>query len=491
MATSSKTTSTKFEKVGEVRGMSDDRDFHAGSKKDRLEDLVNVRDKVGDNRKPHKSGNGADGKKSTFDFLSPTTLTILSSKVVKTRGRMDRGKSKSIYKVKLKSCWFPICNKGVRIGNKKIQNAVLTSSSSGSELGFGAGPLLYKGECSKVTEVQGPTNQVYIGPISTLNNSPGAKRKYRADEVDDRANLNSEQIQQVAQTQGEDSREENESFVEETQMIERGSMSKSIEKEQGINLCIDLRSQESKEVPSGNVSSRETGSSASEVEISKCITRRKKLGREADFKKGRGIDSGVKSHPMKTRRAKLIHSNTVSNHKRLRKVSWNLEEEMTKVIEKGTELGVNFKSRWFMPLNILLTFIIGSALGWILVKITRTPRDLWGLIIGCCAAGNQGNLPLIIIPAVCKERGGPFGNADVCYNQGIAYSSLSMAISSIYMWVYVYNLVRIFSSKNSAVVIKADDIDSTIRPENVPRPLLPLNIGCSPKDISEGNPKVR
>ncbi|KAK1587322.1 hypothetical protein Q3G72_011740 [Acer saccharum] len=194
MATSSKTTSTKFEKVGEVRGMSDDRDFHAGSKKDRLEDLVNVRDKVGDNRKPHKSGNGADGKKSTFDFLSQTTLTILRSKVVRTRGRVDRGKSKSIYKVKLKSCWFPICNKGVRIGNKKIQNVVLTSSSSGSELGFGAGPLLYKRECSKVIEVQGPTNQVYIGPISTLNNSPGAKRKYRADEVDDRANLNSEQI---------------------------------------------------------------------------------------------------------------------------------------------------------------------------------------------------------------------------------------------------------------------------------------------------------
>lgn len=43
--------------------------------------------------------------------------------------------------------------------------------------------------------------------------------------------------------------------------------------------------------------------------------------------------------------------------------------------------------RWFMPVNILLTFIIGSALGWILVKITRTPKHLHGLIIGCCSAG--------------------------------------------------------------------------------------------------------
>jgi len=43
--------------------------------------------------------------------------------------------------------------------------------------------------------------------------------------------------------------------------------------------------------------------------------------------------------------------------------------------------------RWFMPVNILLTFIIGSALGWILVKLTRAPKHLEGLIIGVCSAG--------------------------------------------------------------------------------------------------------
>lgn len=45
--------------------------------------------------------------------------------------------------------------------------------------------------------------------------------------------------------------------------------------------------------------------------------------------------------------------------------------------------------RWFMPVNILLTFIIGSALAWILVKITRAPQHLRSLIIGSCAAGRQ------------------------------------------------------------------------------------------------------
>lgn len=38
-------------------------------------------------------------------------------------------------------------------------------------------------------------------------------------------------------------------------------------------------------------------------------------------------------------------------------------------------------------------------------------------------------MPLIIIPAVCKEKGSPFGNPDACYTYGMAYASLSMAVS--------------------------------------------------------------
>lgn len=117
--------------------------------------------------------------------------------------------------------------------------------------------------------------------------------------------------------------------------------------------------------------------------------------------------------------------------------------------------------RWFMPFNILITFIVGSILGWIVVQFTRPPAHLRGLIVGCCAAGkltiyknlsffffnllsstdslakcihpmwagNLGNMPLIIIPAVCKEKGSPFGSPDACHSYGMAYASLSMAVS--------------------------------------------------------------
>ncbi|WJX61344.1 hypothetical protein P8452_46445 [Trifolium repens] len=102
---------------------------------------------------------------------------------------------------------------------------------------------------------------------------------------------------------------------------------------------------------------------------------------------------------------------------------------------------------WFMPVNILVTFLLGSVLGWILIKLTRPPKNIEGLIVGVCSAGNLGNLPIIIIPAICKDKGSPFGDPDVCYQYGMAYASLSMAIGAIFIWTYVYNIMRISSSK--------------------------------------------
>ncbi|XP_021728248.1 protein PIN-LIKES 1-like [Chenopodium quinoa] len=104
---------------------------------------------------------------------------------------------------------------------------------------------------------------------------------------------------------------------------------------------------------------------------------------------------------------------------------------------------------WFMPINILITFIIGSVLGWILVKITKAPRDLKGLVIGCCAAGNLGNLLLIVIPAICNEPNNPFGEYSVCMTDGAAYVSVSMAVGAIYIWSYVYVIMKVSAEKST------------------------------------------
>ncbi|XP_050282685.1 protein PIN-LIKES 3-like isoform X2 [Quercus robur] len=115
---------------------------------------------------------------------------------------------------------------------------------------------------------------------------------------------------------------------------------------------------------------------------------------------------------------------------------------------------------WFMPVNILLTFIIGSALAWILVKITRAPQHLRSLIIGSCAAGNLGNFPLIIIPAVCDDDNSPFGDSSVCSTDGESYVALSMAIGAVYIWSYVYAIMRLSANKATKEI---DSNESTIQ----------------------------
>lgn len=167
-----------------------------------------------------------------------------------------------------------------------------------------------------------------------------------------------------------------------------------------------------------------------------------------------------------------------------------------------------------MPFNILITFLVGSILGWIVVQFTRPPSHLRGLIVGCCAAGllkiycfthemfsydfqsmcagNLGNMPLIIIPAVCKERGSPFGSPDTCQTYGLAYVSLSMAVGAIYLWSYVYNIVRASSTGSSRESKTIDDsfgksvTDGSISgTESCSEPLLSSKEFLTPEDPAD------
>ncbi|EEF33839.1 auxin:hydrogen symporter, putative [Ricinus communis] len=121
-------------------------------------------------------------------------------------------------------------------------------------------------------------------------------------------------------------------------------------------------------------------------------------------------------------------------------------------------------SLWFMPVNILLTFIIGSALAWVLIKITKTPPHLQGLVIGCCSAGNLGNLLLIIVPAVCEESNSPFGDSTTCSTYGEAYASLSMAVGAVYIWTYVYFIMRIYADKSNEAVDTNESFRESLLP---------------------------
>lgn len=40
----------------------------------------------------------------------------------------------------------------------------------------------------------------------------------------------------------------------------------------------------------------------------------------------------------------------------------------------------------------------------------------------------MGNLPIVIVPAICDEKGSPFGAHDVCHSNALSYASFSMAV---------------------------------------------------------------
>lgn len=143
---------------------------------------------------------------------------------------------------------------------------------------------------------------------------------------------------------------------------------------------------------------------------------------------------------------------------------------------------------WFMPINMLIAFIIGTALGWLLFKIAKPPKHLKGVVIAACCAGNMGKLPIIILPAMCNEKGSPFGPAESCKAYGLAYASLSLALGAILMWSYVFNIVRVYSKEvaeemgvNSSHVNDDETLESsnttTCQLPSVHHPLIDSSLG--------------
>lgn len=108
-------------------------------------------------------------------------------------------------------------------------------------------------------------------------------------------------------------------------------------------------------------------------------------------------------------------------------------------------------SWWFMPVNVGLTFLIGGIAGWILVKLLKPNLKVEGLIIAACSSGNMGNLPIVFIPAICDEKGGPFGARDVCRNNALSYASFSMALGGIFIWTYTFQTIKSSSMKFKAL----------------------------------------
>ncbi|KAJ8424292.1 hypothetical protein Cgig2_003274 [Carnegiea gigantea] len=100
----------------------------------------------------------------------------------------------------------------------------------------------------------------------------------------------------------------------------------------------------------------------------------------------------------------------------------------------------NFTLWWFIPVNVVLSTAIGSALGYVVALICKPPPQFFRLTVIMTAMGNTGNLPLAIITSVCHTKNHPFGPE--CRKNGVAYASFAQWVAVTLVYTFVYHMME-------------------------------------------------
>ncbi|CAI5981521.1 unnamed protein product [Closterium sp. NIES-65] len=101
----------------------------------------------------------------------------------------------------------------------------------------------------------------------------------------------------------------------------------------------------------------------------------------------------------------------------------------------------NLLKWWFIPVNVVLASVLGCLLGMLVAWLTDCPPEFFRLVFVLTGIGNMGNMPLVLLSAVCSDARNPFGGHNECNKLGTAYISLGMWMAAIVMWSTVYNIL--------------------------------------------------
>ncbi|KAJ3703193.1 hypothetical protein LUZ61_006898 [Rhynchospora tenuis] len=96
---------------------------------------------------------------------------------------------------------------------------------------------------------------------------------------------------------------------------------------------------------------------------------------------------------------------------------------------------------WFIPVNVVLGTISGSLIGLIVALIIRPPYPYFKFTIIHIGIGNIGNIPLVLIAALCRDPSNPFGDSDKCSQDGNAYISFGQWVGAIILYTYVFKML--------------------------------------------------
>ncbi|GLT69566.1 hypothetical protein SLA2020_417070 [Shorea laevis] len=96
---------------------------------------------------------------------------------------------------------------------------------------------------------------------------------------------------------------------------------------------------------------------------------------------------------------------------------------------------------WFIPVNVILGTMSGSLIGFIVASLVRPPYPFFKFTIIQIGVGNIGNVPLVLIAALCRDTSNPFGDSETCSTDGTAYISFGQWVGAIILYTYVFQML--------------------------------------------------
>ncbi|WJZ92351.1 hypothetical protein VitviT2T_011353 [Vitis vinifera] len=96
---------------------------------------------------------------------------------------------------------------------------------------------------------------------------------------------------------------------------------------------------------------------------------------------------------------------------------------------------------WFIPINVICGTIAGSLIGLVVATIIRPPYPFFKFTVIHVGIGNIGNVPLVLLTALCRDQNNPFGDVDTCTKQGTAYISFGQWVGAIVLYTYVFQML--------------------------------------------------
>lgn len=143
---------------------------------------------------------------------------------------------------------------------------------------------------------------------------------------------------------------------------------------------------------------------------------------------------------------------------------------------------------WFIPMNVVLGSISGSLIGLAIAYIIRPPYPYFKFTIVHVGIGNIGNVPLVLIAALCRDPSNPFGDSETCNTQMTAYISFGQWVGAIILYTYVFHMLApppegTFDIDEVSLPVKNSSKDATPAAERIPL----LTEEAEPRDSN--NPK--